>query len=56
MIPLSRKIREKLAHETLDNSPMRKNSDDYYKRLLKSYITELNSTFLYECVECDFLS
>ena len=31
MIPLSGQIREKLAHETLDNSPMKKNSDNYYK-------------------------
>ena len=31
MIPLSRWIREKLTHETLGNSPMKKISDDYYK-------------------------
>ena len=47
MIPLSRQIREKLAHETLDDSPMRKNSDNYYKWLLESYISELNSTLLW---------
>ena len=28
MIPLSRQIREKLSYETLDNSPMKKNSDN----------------------------
>ena len=27
MLPLSRQICEKLAHETLDNSQMKKNSD-----------------------------
>ena len=42
---------KKLEHETLDYSPMRKNSDNYYKGLL-----ELNSTILYECVGCDFRS
>ena len=43
-IPLSRQIPEKLAHETLDNFPMKKNSDNYNKGLL-----ELNSTILYKC-------
>ena len=28
MIPLSRQIHEKFAHETLDNSQMKKNSDN----------------------------
>ena len=49
MIPLSRRMREKLAHETLDNSPMRKNNDDYYEWLLKTYIPELNLTLLWVC-------
>ena len=31
LIPLSRQIREKLAHETLDNSQMKINGDNYYK-------------------------
>ena len=31
MIPLSRRICEKPVHETLDNSPMKKVSDDYNK-------------------------
>ena len=54
MIPLSQWIHEKLAHETLDNSPMKKVSDNYYKRLLERYTSELNSTISYECVECAF--
>ena len=54
MIPLLWWICEKLAHETLDNSPIKKVSDDYYKWLLESYIWELNSTILYECIKCAF--
>ena len=52
MIPLSHQIHEKIAHETLDNSPMKKVSDGYSMWLLESYTSELNSMILYECIEC----
>ena len=41
MIPLSGWIHEKLADESLDDSPMKKLREDHYKGLLESYTSEL---------------